>query len=192
MPSVAIVYFSAQGHTHQLAEAVAEGARSVPGTIVELVRIVGEDIIAGRWKNPAALAKLQDADAIVFGTPTYMGGPSAQLKAFLDAASEVWFKLGWKDKIAAAFTHSLGLSGDKLNTLQALWVNAMQHGMVWVGLGTPVEGTGLDKVNRISSASGPMAQTDWGQELVNEGDRKTATILGQRVTETTARWVKGK
>ncbi len=68
----------------------------------------------------------------------------------------------------------------------------MQHGMVWVGLGTPVEGTGLDKVNRISSASGPMAQTDWGQELVNEGDRKTATVLGQRVAETTARWVKGK
>src|SRR5262245_32043730 len=140
MPTVAIVYFSAQGHTQQLAEAVAEGAKGVPGTAVEVVRIVGDDIAGGRWNNPALTAKVSAADAIVFGTPTYMGGYSAQLKAFIDASSEVWMKLGWKNKLAAGFTHSMGLSGDKLNTLQALWVNAMQHGMVWVGLGELVEG----------------------------------------------------
>jgi NAD(P)H dehydrogenase (quinone) len=192
MPTVAIVYFSAQGHTHQLAEAVAEGAGSVPGTTAELVRIVGEDIVGGRWKNPALLAKVTAADAIVFGTPTYMGGYSAQMKAFIDAASEVWARLGWKDKIAAAFTHSLGLSGDKLNTLEGLWVNAMQHGMLWVGPGELVEGTAPDKVNRIGAYGGAMAQTDWGQEKVNGGDRKTAMILGRRVAETAARWARGK
>ncbi|HVL13479.1 MAG TPA: flavodoxin family protein, partial [Gemmata sp.] len=160
MPTVAIVYFSAQGHTHQLAEAVAEGAKSVAGTTTELVRVVGEDITNGRWQNAAALAKLSAADAIVFGTPTYMGGVSAQMKAFIDAASAVWVKLGWKDKVAAGFTHSQGLSGDKLNTLQGLWVNAMQHGMIWVGLGELVEGTAADKVNRLSAYGGAMAQTD--------------------------------
>jgi NAD(P)H dehydrogenase (quinone) len=190
MPVVAIVYFSAQGHTHQIAEAVAEGASSVPNTTVELVRIQGEDIVGGRWKNPTAMALLGTADAIVFGTPTYMGGYSAQMKAFIDAASEVWFRLGWKNKIAAGFTHSLGLSGDKLQTLQGLWVNAMQQGMVWVGLGEMVEGSAPDKVNRLSSYSGVMAQTDWGQEQVNEGDRKSAVILGKRVAEATARWTK--
>jgi NAD(P)H dehydrogenase (quinone) len=192
MPSVAIVYFSAQGHTQQLAEAVAEGARGVPGTTVEVIRIVGDDIVGGRWKNPALLAKLTAADAIVFGTPTYMGGYSAQMKALIDAASAVWVKLGWKDKIAAGFTHSQGLSGDKLNTLQGLWVNAMQHGMIWVGLGELVEGITPDKVNRISSYGGAMAQTDLGQDKVNDGDRKSAVILGRRVAETTARWLKGK
>jgi NAD(P)H dehydrogenase (quinone) len=190
MPSVAIVYFSAQGHTHQLAEAVAAGAQSVAGTTVELVRIVGEDIVHGRWKNPAALAKVTAADAIVFGTPTYMGGYSAQMKTFIDASSEVWMKMGWKNKLAAAFTHSLTLSGDKLNTLEGLWVNAMQHGMIWVGLGELVEGTGADKVNRIGAYGGAMAQTDWGQEKVNDGDLKTATILGKRVAETAVRWTK--
>lgn len=192
MPTVAIVYFSAQGHTHQIAEAVAEGAKGVAGTTVELVRIVGSDIVEGRWKNPEALAKLTAADAIVFGTPTYMGGYAAQVKAFIDAASEVWFKLGWKDKLAAGFTHSLGYSGDKLNTLQSLWINAMQHGMVWIGLGEMVEGTAPDKVNRLSCFSGVMAQTDWGQDQTNEGDRKSATILGKRVAEAAARWAKGK
>lgn len=190
MAKVAIVYFSAQGHTHQLAEAVAEGAKSVSGTEVELVRIVGDDITGGRWKNPGALAQLSAADAIVFGTPTYMGGYAAQVKAFIDAASEVWIKLGWKDKLAAGFTHSQGLSGDKLNTLQSLWVNAMQHGMVWIGLGELVEGTGPDKVNRLSCFSGVMAQTDWGQEAVNPGDRKSAAILGARVATAAARWAK--
>jgi NAD(P)H dehydrogenase (quinone) len=192
MPTVAVIYFSAQGHTHQIAEAVAEGARGVAGTAVEAIRIVGEDITNGRWKNPGAMAKLAAADAIVFGTPTYMGGVSAQFKAFIDMASEVWVKLGWKDKLAAGFTHSQGLSGDKLTTLAGLWVNAMQHGMVWVGLGELVEGTAPDKVNRLSSYGGTMAQTDMGQEKVNAGDAKTARILGQRVAEAAARWAKGK
>ncbi|MDB5312662.1 MAG: pnpB [Gemmataceae bacterium] len=192
MASVAIVYYSAQGHTHQLAAAVAEGAREVPGTTVELVRVVGGDIVEGRWKNSTALAKLTAADAIVFGTPTYMGGYSAQMKAFIDAASEVWIQQGWKDKVAAGFTHSIGLSGDKLNTLTGLWVNAMQHSMVWVGPGLLVEGTAADQVNRIGSYSGVMAQTDWGQEGVNTGDRKSAVLLGRRVAEAAARWVKGK
>lgn len=192
MPTVAVIYFSAQGHTQQLAEAVAEGAKGVPGTSVEVIRIVGDDIAGGRWKNPAVFATLAAADAIVFGTPTYMGGYSAQMKAFIDAASVVWAKLGWKDKVAAAFTHSQGFSGDKLNTLEGLWVNAMQHGMLWVGLGELVEGTGPDKVNRLSSYGGAMAQTDAGQDKVNDGDRKTAVILGKRVAETAARWAKGK
>ena len=191
MPTVAIVYFSAQGHTHQIAEAVAEGARGVSGTTADLVRLVGTDITEGRWKNPAALAQLAAADAIVFGTPTYMGGYSAQMKAFIDAASAVWMQLGWKGKLAAAFTHSQGLNGDKQNTLTSLWVNAMQHGMLWVGLGELVEGTGADQVNRLGAYGGAMAQTDWGQEKVNDGDRKTAAILGRRVAEAAARWTKG-
>ena len=70
MPTVAIVYFSAQGHTHQ----ITEGAKGVSGTTVELVRIVGTDIVEGRWKNQAALDTLATADAIVFGTPRTWAG----------------------------------------------------------------------------------------------------------------------
>lgn len=193
MPTVAVVYFSAQGHTHQVAEAVAEGARQVAGTTVELHRLAGSDIREGRWKNDAVMAALRAADAVAFGTPTYMGGYAAQMKAFIDAASAAWMTLEWKDKIAAAFTHSQGLSGDKLATLQGLWVNAMQHGMVWVGVGVnpPPAGATPDKVNRLSSFSGAMAQTDYGQERVNPGDLETARVLGRRVAEATARWAAG-
>ena len=130
MPAVAVAYYSAQGHTHELAVAVGEGAGGVAGTTVELVRLLDPGIQNGRWKNDGQLATLNAADAVVFGTPTHMGGYSAQMKAFIDACSGVWYRQGWKDKIAAGFTHSQGLSGDKLNTLQGLVVNAMQHGMV--------------------------------------------------------------
>jgi NAD(P)H dehydrogenase (quinone) len=189
MPTVAIVYYSAHGHTHALAEAVAEGARGVAGTAVVLHRLQDADIQNGRWKNDAAVKELSAADAIVFGTPTYMGGYSAQMKAFIDGCSGVWYQQQWKDKLAAGFTHSGGLSGDKLNTLQGLMVNAMQHGMLWVGPGLMVEGTAPSSVNRLSSFSGAMAQSD-GPAPVNDGDVKTAAALGKRVAGAAARWAK--
>jgi NAD(P)H dehydrogenase (quinone) len=192
VPSLAIVYYSKEGHTHQVAEAVAEGARAVAGVSVELVRLQDADIQNGRWKNDAQLATLSASDGIVFGTPTYMGGYSAQMKALIDAASGIWYQQGWKDKLAAGFTHSSGLSGDKQATLQGLWVNAMQHSMVWVSAGQMSEGPAPDKVNRLTSFGGVMAQSDQGQATIHPGDRATAVKYGTRVGEAVVRWVKGK
>lgn len=192
MPSVAIVYYSAQGHTHDLATAVAEGVGSVPGTTVSLIRLADSDIQNGRWKNDAQMATISEADCIVFGTPTYMGGYSAQMKCFIDACGGIWFKQGWKDKLAAGFTHSQGLSGDKLNTLNGLFVNAMQHGMAWVGLGMMPEGDKPEHKNRLASYSGLMAQSGYGQDKIGEADRKTAVAFGKRVAEAAVRWTMGK
>lgn len=192
MPSLAIVYFSSQGHTHEVAEAVATGARAVEGTTATLVRLLDTEIQNGRWKNDVSVAVLNAADAIVFGTPTYMGGYSAQITCFIDACSGIWMKQGWKDKIAAGFTHSQGLSGDKLNTLNGLFINAMQHGMVWVGNAILPEGDQPEMINRIGSYTGLMAQSGYGQASIGDGDKKTAGMFGQRVAGTTARWLKGK
>jgi NAD(P)H dehydrogenase (quinone) len=190
MPTVAVVYYSAQGHTHALAEAVAEGARGVSGTTVVVHRLQDADIQNGRWKNDATITALNAADAIIFGTPTYMGGYSAQMKAFLDACGGIWYQQGWKDKLAAGFTHSGGLSGDKLNTLQGLVINAMQHSMLWIGPGLMVEGPAAENVNRLSSFTGAMAQSYPDGTPVSDGDKKTAAGLGKRVAEAAARWVK--
>ena len=192
MPSLAVVYYSKEGHTHQVAEAVAAGARGVAGVTVELVRIADADIQTGRWKNDAQLAALSAADAIVFGSPTYMGGICAQVKAFIDAASGIWLKQGWRDKLAAGFTHSQGLSGDKLATLQGFCHNALQHGMVWVGTGFLGEGSSPEHVNRLVSFTGAMAQSDYGQKDIHPGDRETAVRFGRRVGETLVRWTAGQ
>jgi NAD(P)H dehydrogenase (quinone) len=90
MTTIAIIYFSASGHTHMMAEAIAEGAQKAPDTTVQLLRITGEQITNGRWKDEAMAATLNQSDAIVFGTPTYMGGVAAQFKAFVDCVSSAW------------------------------------------------------------------------------------------------------
>lgn len=188
MKTVTIVYHSGSGHNAKLAEAVAKGASSVPGVQVNVQSINGKDIIEGRFKNPAVLDQLDASDAIIFGSPTYMGGPSGQFKAFADATAGAWFGQKWKDKIASGFTVSNSPSGDKFSTLQYFHTLAMQHSMVWVGLGElPMQPNG---VNRLGSFGGAMGQA--GQEspevAPNEADKLTGEVLGRRVAEAAKRW----
>lgn len=134
MTKISILYFSGSGHTAKMAGAGAKGARTVANTEVRSHSIRAEEIDQGRFKNEALLVELDAADALIFGSPTYMGGPAAQFKAFADATAERWFKSAWKNKLAAGFTVSGGPSGDKLSTLHYFFTLAMQHGMIWVGL----------------------------------------------------------
>ncbi|MEH7827419.1 flavodoxin family protein [Gemmobacter denitrificans] len=182
---IAVIYHSGYGHTRVQAEAVARGA-SLPGVEVRLVAV--EDIEA-QWDF------LDAAQALIFGTPTYMAGPSAAFKAFMDATSGRWADQRWKDKIGAGFTNSAGMNGDKLAVLQMLSLFAMQHGMVWVGLGLlPGNHTSQgspEDLNRLAGFLGAMAQSnaDVGPEQAPpRADRETAAHLGRRVAEAALRW----
>ncbi len=183
MPTVSVIYFSGAGHTAKLAEAVKQGAASVAGVKTNLIAISGDDIVKGRYQNDAVFALLDGSDAIIFGSPTYMGGPAGQFKTFADATGAKWFTSAWRDKIAAGFTVSNSPSGDKFSTLQYFHTLAMQHGMVWVGLGEmPMQPNG---VNRLGSFAGAMAQA--GQEPTdiapNAQDKLSGERLGRRVAE---------
>ncbi len=183
MPTVSVIYFSGSGHTAKLAEAVQKGAASVAGVKTNLISISGDDITKGRYANDAVFAQLDASDAIIFGSATYMGGPAAQFKTFADATGAKWFTSAWRDKIAAGFSVSQSPSGDKFSTLQYLFTLAMQHGMIWVGLGEmPMQPSG---VNRLGAFSGVMGQA--GQEPTdvapNAADKQTGEILGKRVAE---------
>lgn len=186
MTSIAIIFHSGFGHTRVQAEAVQRGALSVPGC--EAVLIDAEQV-GEHWDV------LDRAEAIIFGTPTYMAGPSAPFKAFLDATSTRWAEQRWKDKLAAGFTNSAGANGDKLATLQQLALFAMQHGMVWIGLGLlpgNITSNGSDdELNRLAGFLGAMAQsrTDEGPDLSPPAtDQRTAEHLGRRVATAAARW----
>ena len=190
MTTIAIIYFSASGHTHLIAEAIAEGTQKTSDTTVQLLRITGEQITNGRWEDDAMVEQLNQADAIVFGTPTYMGGVAAQFKAFVDALSGAWAQQLWKDKIAGGFTHSAGLSGDKQGTLIYLAINAAQHSMIWVGAGEMTQPNGI---NRLGSYQGVMGQavpdfTGTKSPELDPGDRLTAVLYGQRIADATQRW----
>jgi NAD(P)H dehydrogenase (quinone) len=187
MATVSVIYFSGGGHTAKLAEAVHKGAASVAGIQANLIAIHGEDIVKGRYTNESVLAQLDASDAIIFGSPTYMGGPAAQFKAFADASGGRWYTSAWRDKVAAGFTVSASPSGDKLSTLHYLFTLAMQHGMIWIG--QPEISMQPNGVNRLGSNSGVMAQA--GQEspevAPNAGDKLTGELLGKRVAEKTSK-----
>jgi NAD(P)H dehydrogenase (quinone) len=117
-----------------------------------------------------------------------MGGIAAQYKSFIDACGGIWYEQGWRNKLAAGFTHSQGLSGDKLNTLEGLMIQAMQHGMLWVSLGIRPEGSSPEQINRLGSYLGLMAQSEADQTNLFEGDRQTARLFGQRIADATHRW----
>jgi len=176
MAKVAIVYHSGFGHTKVLAEAVARGAASVDGTTVELVPVAEAE---------ARTDILNSADAIIFGSPTYMGSVSGQFKTWADTTAKIWFAQAWKDKIAAGFTNSSGPSGDKFSTIAYLWTLAMQHSMIWASQGVMV-GTRQDDLtlNRLSSWGGVMATSENaapGESNPSKDDQASAASLGARV-----------
>jgi multimeric flavodoxin WrbA len=190
MTKVAVVYHSGYGHTARLAQAVADGAKGVAGVASQLISVADID---KHWDD------LERADAIIFGAPTYMGSVSAPFKAFMDASSKVWFGQKWKNKLAAGFTNSGSMSGDKLNSLIQLAVFAAQQSMMWVSTGMmPGSNTTKsqpDEVNRIGSYLGVMAQSfvDAAPDIAPPpADLETARLLGVRVAEAAVRWTRGE
>lgn len=185
MTTVAIVYHSGYGHTQAIAEAVAAGAQGVPGVKTVLIPTAEAE---------AREAELDAADAIVFGSPTYMGGVSADFAKFKDWTSRKWMARAWQNKLAAGFTVSASWGGDKQNTLYQLLTLASQHGMVWVGLGLPPGNNhskgSSDDLNRTGASIGLMAQAhaDQGVEGIGASEFRTAELLGKRVAEAAQRW----
>ncbi len=179
---IVIVYHSGYGHTKKVAEAVAQGSGG------SLLAIDAEgNLPEGGWEQ------LDAADAIVFGSPTYMGSVSWQFKKFADASSKAWFTQKWKNKLAAAFTNSASMNGDKLSTLHYLFTLSQQHGMLWAGTGlmpSNSKAATRNDVNYVASFSGAMAQTpsDASVDEMLPGDLDTARAFGKRVADVAGRF----
>ncbi len=181
MSKVVVVYHSGYGHTQRVAQHVAEGAGG------ELLAIDAEgNLPEAGWE------KLNTADAIIFGTPTYMGGPSWQFKKFADASSKAWFTRAWQDKVFGAFTNSASFNGDKGATLISLQTLASQHGGIWVSLGMlPSNSKAATRadINNMGGSVGLLVQSpsDASVEEIPQGDLDTAMRYGQRVAEVALR-----
>ena len=199
MAKIAIVYSSGRGHTKTIADHIHQGANAFPGAQAELIEITPAQLTPeGRWRDEAIMAKLAQADAIVFGAPTYMGSAHGLFKLFLETGFTPWLDQVWKDKVAAGFTNSASRSGDKLITLEQFSVFAAQMGMLWVGVGDQPGGnysaTRPSDINVSGSWLGLMAQSyaDGAEETApHTGDRLTAERFGRRIARTTVRWMMG-
>ena len=181
MSKIVIVYHSGYGHTKKVAEAVAEGSAGA------LLAIDAEgNLPEGGWEQLAA------ASTIVFGSPTYMGSVSWQFKKFADASSRPWFTQVWKDKLAAGFTNSASMNGDKLSTLHYLFTLSQQHSMLWVGTGmmpSNSKAATRNDLNYVASFAGLMTSTpsDASADVMVPGDIATAKKFGERIAAATAK-----
>lgn len=189
---IAIVYHSGYGHTRRQAEAVQAGVSQVDGAAALLLAVEEAPL---RWDDLAA------ADAIIFGAPTYVAGPSAAFKAFQEASSHAVMSRGflWKDKLAAGFTNSGSRAGDKLATLIQMALFAAQHGMHWINLGLPPANNSSagseEELNRLGFWLGAGAQSniDQGPDAAPpKADLQTAAHLGRRVAETALQFARGR
>jgi NAD(P)H dehydrogenase (quinone) len=176
-----VIFHSGYGHTQRVANAVADGAKA------SLFQIDADGNLSDQ-----AWADINQAQFIILGSPTYMGGPSWQFKKFADASSKPWFADVWGDKVFGGFTNSASINGDKLATLQYFTLLAAQHRGIWVGVGMKSSNTKAsqrDDLNRMGSFLGPMAQTpaDAAPEEMSSGDLETARLYGVRVAEIAAR-----
>ena len=153
-------------------------------------------LTAESYFRPIPWTTLAAADAIVFGSPTYMGTVSWQFKKFADASSKPWYSQAWKDKVVAGFTNSAAINGDKLSTLHYMFTLAMQHSMIWVGTGmmpSNSKAAQRNDINHFGSFAGAMAQSPSDsspEEGPLPGDLETAKLFGKRIVETAAKFRK--
>jgi NAD(P)H dehydrogenase (quinone) len=175
MAKTVVVYHSGYGHTQFIAQAVAKGAQA------QLVAIDADGNVGeSDW------TALDAADAIIMGSPTYMGNVSWQFKKFADASSKRWFTRAWQDKFFAGFSVSASLNGDKGMTLAYLQTLASQHGGLWISLGLPPANSSAATRNDVNNLGGSVgllvqAPSDAGADKIPQGDVATATQFGERV-----------
>lgn len=190
MSLVAIVFHSGYGHTKVLADHLAQGVGTVPGSRAVLVPV---DKVAEHW------ADLDAADGLIFGSPTYMGAATAAFRTFAEATSGRWAKRAWADKVAGGFTNSASPIGDKGNTMVEIATLAAQHGMIWVSLDLPPGGNAStstpDNLNRLGGSLGVYAQAnaDQGPDVAPiASDRRTAEHYGARVARIAQALARGR
>jgi len=147
MAKVQIVFYSMYGHIYQLAEAVAEGAGEVPDTEVEVYQVpelMSDEALekSGAKATREAFAdipiaepaRLAEADAIIFGTPTRFGNMAAQMRNFLDQTGQLWFTGALVGKIGSVFASTGTQHGGQETTITSFHSTLLHHGMIIVGV----------------------------------------------------------
>lgn len=197
MSKILVLYYSSYGHVETMAQAVAEGARSVPGAEVTLKRVpeLAPDAVARgagfKLEQEAPIAdplELGDYDAIIFGTPTRFGNMAAQMRNFLDQTGPLWVKGALVNKIGSVFTSTASQHGGQETTITSFHTTLLHHGMIIVGL--PYTWAGNAQMKEISGGTpygaSTLAGAD-GSRLPSANELEGARYQGRHVAELAAR-----
>jgi NAD(P)H dehydrogenase (quinone) len=194
---VQVIFYSMYGHIYKMAEAVAEGAKQVPGAEVSLYQVaelIPDDVLEkyGAKAAKAAFAKvpvakveqLAEADAIIFGTPTRFGNMAAQMRNFLDQTGQLWMKGALVGKVGSVFASTGTQHGGQETTITSFHTTLLHHGMVI--LGVPYSESGLLHMGDITGGT-PYGATTLagpdGSRQPSENELKIARYQGKHVAE---------
>ncbi len=196
-----IIFHSLYSHIYKLAQAVAEGAKSVNGAEVSMFRVketIGDDLIAKMGASEtvkqfsnlpvADLSSLEKADAIIFGTPTRYGMMSGQMRNFLDTTGRLWVSGALIGKIGSVFTSSATQHGGQESTILSFHTTLLHHGMIIAGV--PYSEAGLHYTDGMSGGSPYGASTitgDDGSRQPSDNELKIAKFQGKHVAEIAAK-----
>ena len=171
MTKVLVLYYSSYGHIESMANAIADGARSVDGTegTVKRVPELGPEDAARkagiRLDQAAPVAEpseLADYDAVIFGTPTRFGMMAAQMRNFLDQTGALWMQGKLVGKVGSVFASSATQHGGQESTILSFHTTLLHQGMVIVGLPYSFQGQmGLDEIK---------GGTPYGATTIADGD----------------------
>lgn len=198
---VQVIFHSVHGHIYRLAEALAEGARQVPGAQVELLQVaetLSQDILAkmNAVDTKKAFAhvpvadpkRLAEADAILLGSPTRYGSATSQMQSFLDATGSLWAGGALIGKVGGAFTSTASQHGGQETTLVSMHTFFYHMGMVVTGV--PYAAQELLNMNEITGGSPYGASTitgDKGQRLPSDNELAIARFQGRHAAQLAAR-----
>lgn len=193
MAKVLVLYHSFYGHIEAMAGAVAQGARSVPGTTVDLKRVpetVPADVFkgaGGKADQAAAIAQpaeLVNYDAIIFGSPTRFGNVTAQMRNFIDQTGGLWAKGALVGKVGSVFTSSATQHGGQESTILTFIPTLLHHGMVVVGLPySEQRQMGLDEIKGGSPYGASTIAGGQGERMPSEQELGMAQFQGRHVSE---------
>ncbi len=193
MTKILILYYSMHGHVEKMAQAVAEGARTVEGAEVDIKRvpeIMPEDIAramgvkADQRAPVAAVDELGGYDAIIFGTPTRFGNMAAEMRYFLDQTSKLWMEGTLIGKVASVFTSTSTQHGGGETTVTSFHLTLLHHGMMIVGV--PNSCNGLSVISEVSGGSPYGASTMSGfdgERMPTENELDIARFQGKHVAQ---------
>jgi NAD(P)H dehydrogenase (quinone) len=194
---ILILFYSTYGHIYRMAEAVAEGAREVPGAEVIIKRVpetLSPDVLKGMGALEAQKAfehvpvatvdDLAAADAVIFGTPTRFGNMTGQMRQFLDATGGLWLKGALVGKVGSVFASSATQHGGQESTILSFHTTLLHQGMVIVGL--PYAFQGQMRIDEITGGSPYGASTiagGKGERMPSNNELAAARFQGRHVAE---------
>jgi NAD(P)H:quinone oxidoreductase type IV len=194
---VQIVFYSTYGHVYRMAEAVAAGAREVPGVEVRLYQVpelMPADVLEKSGAKAAraafahvpvaAPADLAEADAIIFGTPTRFGNMASQMRNFLDQTGGLWARGALVGKVGSVFTSTASQHGGQETTLTSFHNTLFHHGMIVVGV--PYAIPEMSNLSEMSGGTPYGASTITGSDgrrEPSENELAIARFQGRHVAD---------